>query len=599
MSLLSLSQISYTWGGPLLLDGIDLEIGKGERIGLLGRNGCGKSTLMKILAGEIEPDDGEIRRANGLKVARLIQEVPQGYEGRVAEMVAEGCTDENGHPVQKDEDWKVAQAVKRVLSRMKLNGDDSFATLSSGMKRRVLLAKALAGEPDILLLDEPTNHLDIASIAWLERFLKGYDGTLVFVTHDRVFLKSLATRIIEIDRGRLFDWTCDYPTFLRRKEAALHEEDQQNLHFDRKLAEEEVWIRQGIKARRTRNEGRVRALEKMREEHQGRRQRVGNVQMQAAGAERSGRLVIEAEHVSFAYDDDVVVSDFSILMARGDKIGIIGPNGSGKTTLLKLLLGKLEPTTGSIRIGTRLEVAYFDQLREQIDPEKTVIENVGEGQDMLTINGKQKHIYGYLQDFLFTPERARRPARYLSGGEQNRLLLAQLFKRASNLIVLDEPTNDLDAETLELLEELVTNYAGTVLLVSHDRAFLNNVVTSTLVFEEGGQVKEYAGGYDDYVRQSAANAPTDEIQTKQEKKPKQQVAKPAKLTFKEQRELESLPQNIAKREREQTELHATMADPDFFKQGGEQIAKATSRLETLDEELGKLFARWEELEDRQ
>jgi len=612
MALLSLSRASFSWGGPLLLDAVALEIDNGERIGLLGRNGTGKSTLMKILAGEIEPDDGEIFRANGLRVARLSQEVPLDYAGSVAEIVAEGLgasggesgdlTDGSIAGQSHIDDWKIDQAVESVLSRMKLEGNEVFDTLSSGMKRRALLARALVAEPSILLLDEPTNHLDIDSISWLERFLKGYNGTLLFVTHDRAFLQALATRIIEIDRGRLFDWTCDYSTFLKRKQATLDAEEQQNREFDRKLAQEEVWIRQGIKARRTRNEGRVRALKVMREEHRQRRQQVGNVRMQAVEAQRSGRLVIEAKRVSFAYDDQSIVDNFSTLITRGDRIGIIGPNGSGKSTLLKLLLGDLEPATGKIRHGTRLQVIYFDQLREQIDEEKSVVENVGEGQEMLLIGDKRKHIYGYLQDFLFTPERARRPARFLSGGERNRLLLAKLFTRPSNVIVLDEPTNDLDTETLELLEELVTSYAGTLLLVSHDREFLNNVVTNTLVFEGNGQIKEYAGGYDDYVRvREAELASTAEI-AKPVKKPKSDrpsAGKSARLTYKERMELEALPQRIDELEQQQREFHTAMAAPDFFKQQGSEIANAKSRLEAIERELSDLYSRWEELEARQ
>ena len=612
MSHLSLSRVSFSWGGPLLLDGVDLEIDQGERIGLLGRNGTGKSTLMRILAGEIDPDDGEILRASGLRVSRLAQEVPQAYAGSVAEIVAEGLAASGGKGADETDgsiagqshidNWKVDQAVERVLSRMKLDGNDAFDTLSSGMKRRALLARALVAEPDILLLDEPTNHLDIESISWLERFLKGYDGTLVFVTHDRVFLQALATRIIEIDRGRLFDWTCDYSTFIKRKQAALDAEEQHSRDFDRKLAQEEVWIRQGIKARRTRNEGRVRSLTKMREERRQRRQQIGNVRMQAVEAERSGRLVIEAKGVSFAYGDQIVVGDLSTLITRGDRIGIIGPNGSGKTTLLKLLLGELEPAAGTIRHGTRLQVIYFDQLREQIDEEKTVVENVGEGQEMLLIGGKRKHIYGYLQDFLFTPERARRPARFLSGGERNRLLLAKLFTRPSNVIVLDEPTNDLDTETLELLEELVTNYAGTLLLVSHDRAFLNNVVTSTLVFEGNGQIKEYAGGYDDYLRGREAAVTSAAETPKPAKKPKSDqisAGKPARLNYNERRELESLPQRIDELEQQQCELHTAMAAPAFFKQQGSEIANAKSRLDAIERELSELYSRWEELEARE
>ena len=593
MSLVSLRGVSFTWSGPPLLDEVDLEIGRGERIGLLGRNGAGKSTLLKIINSEIGPDNGIVWPADGIHIGRLVQEVPPGDDKSVAEVIREGVNKENTQP-----EWEIEQAAERVLSRMSLDGNAPFASLSSGMKRRTLLAQALITEPDLLLLDEPTNHLDIESIAWLEGFLKKYGGSLLFITHDRVFLQALATRIVEVDRGKLFDWTCDYLTFLKRKEAALHAEEQQQALFDKKLAEEEVWIRQGIKARRTRNEGRVRALKKMREERRQRRERTGNVSMQAQQAERSGRLVIEAKNLSFAYGEDLIVDDFSALISRGDKIGIIGPNGAGKSTLLKLLLGELAPDSGSVRHGTKLEVIYFDQLREQIDEEKTVVENVGEGQELLDLGGRRQHIYGYLQDFLFTPERARRPARYLSGGERNRLMLARIFKRPSNVMVLDEPTNDLDAETLELLEELVANYTGTLLLVSHDRAFLNNVVTSTLAFEDDGRVKEYDGGYDDYVRQR------DEAEVPKTPKPAQAV-KPTgerksrdrlrKLSFKEQKELESLPNRIEELEAEQTALHEAMADPDYFKRDGDELAKDSNRLESLAEELRLSYQRWEEL----
>ncbi|QDV51227.1 ATP-binding cassette domain-containing protein [Gimesia fumaroli] len=595
MSLMSLNQISFTWSGPPLLDDLSLEINAGERIGLLGRNGAGKSTLMKIIAGELEPDDGEIRRDKDLRIARLVQEVPSGGTQRIHDIVAEAAKPFFEH------DWEIDHAVERILSRMNLDRETTFESLSSGMKRRVLLAQSIVQSPDILLLDEPTNHLDIPAIKWLEQFLQSYEGTLLFVTHDRMFLQTLATRIIEIDRGQLYDWTCDYETFLKRKEALLEAEEKQNALFDKKLAEEEVWIRQGIKARRTRNEGRVRALKAMREERSQRRSKVGNVRMDVASGERSGQLVIEAKNVSFSYGAEPVIKDFSTLITRGDKIGIVGRNGAGKTTLLKLLLGELKPDTGSIRLGTNLEILYFDQLREQIDEEKTVIENVGEGLDTLTINGKPKNIYGYLQDFLFTPERARRPARYLSGGERNRLLLAKLFKRPTNLMVLDEPTNDLDAETLELLEELICNHPGTLLLVSHDRAFLNNVVTATLVFEEGGHVKEYAGGYDDYLLQSANNQNSEKnlvdttARTEQASEPKKTVVK---LTYKEERELAQIPQRIEELEQEQAELNSAMASPEFFKQSNEVITESTTRIEAIQQELELLLERWEELEAR-
>ena len=614
MALLSLRNLSFTWSGPPLLDNATIEIERGERIGLLGRNGAGKSTLMKIIVGEVKPDDGTVQLAADAKIARLVQEVPEEETRHrtVTEIVREGYVQEDAAAdgEYSHDDWQAEHAVERVLSRMKLDGDVVFSTLSSGMKRRVLLAQALVMEPDILLLDEPTNHLDIDSILWLEGFLRKFDGTLIFVTHDRAFLQALATRIIEIDRGRLFDWTCDYETFLRRRQELLDAEEKANAEFDRKLAEEEVWIRQGIKARRTRNEGRVRALKKMREERKQRRDAVGNVRMQAVEAERSGQLVLEAKDVSFSYgadDEQPIISGLSLLLTRGDRVGIIGPNGAGKSTLLKLLLGELQPTSGTLRHGTNLQTIYFDQLREQIDEEKTVAENVGEGQELLLINGQRKHIYGYLQEFLFTPERARRPARYLSGGERNRLLLARIFKRPSNLMVLDEPTNDLDAETLELLEDLVSGYSGTLLLVSHDRSFLNNVVTSTLAVEGDGSVKEYDGGYDDYVRQKS-QAEAAEQQAAALSAPKLPSTPPAasapakpvanKLTWKEERELEALPEKIEQLEAEQSELHTAMADPAFFKQDGAAIAETTARLEALATELETALARWEELESR-
>jgi len=608
MSLLSLRDVSFTWSGPPLLDRLSLEIERGERIGLLGRNGAGKSTLMKILAGELAPDDGEVKPAAGIRIGRLIQEVPAGTQDlNLKELVASGYQ----HDPDPAHDWEADHAVEQVLERMGLEGTQQFATLSSGMKRRALLAQAIVQEPEILLLDEPTNHLDIDSITWLEGFLKNYSGTLIFITHDRVFLQALATRILEVDRGQLFDWTCDYATFLHRKQQLLEAEEKQNALFDKKLAIEEVWIRQGIKARRTRNEGRVRALKKMREERARRRERIGNVKMQSGTAERSGHLVVQAKDVSFAYDDRPIIQNFSTLISRGDKVGIIGPNGAGKSTLLKLILGELQPTSGTVRQGTNLQVIYFDQLREQIDEEKTVVENVGEGMETIEINGQRKHIVGYLQDFLFTPDRARRPARYLSGGERNRMLLARIFKHPSNVMVLDEPTNDLDQETLELLEELVDSYAGTVLLVSHDRAFLNNVVTSTLVLAGDGSVQEYDGGYDDYLRQrvvtkvGAAKAGTAKAGTAKKgatsSKPETPPPVPAKvkLTYKEKQELEALPAKIELLEQEQSNLHTRMADPEFFKQASQEITAATDRLAEIGKLLAEGYARWELLADRE
>jgi ATP-binding cassette subfamily F protein uup len=494
---------------------------------------------------------------------------------------------------------------------MQLDPDRPFASLSAGLKRRTLLGRAIISQPDLLLLDEPTNHLDIESILWLEDFLKAYSGAYIFVTHDRAFLRALATRILEIDRGRLLDWVCDYSTFLKRKADVLAAEEKQDALFDKKLAQEEVWIRKGIKARRTRNEGRVRALEEMRRQRAERRKKVGDVKMQATTLDRSGELVAELTDVSFAYDTRPILNKFSTVITRGDKIGIVGPNGAGKSTLIKLLLGQLPPSAGKVRLGTRLETLYFDQLREQIDGEKTVADNVADDGDQVILNGKPRHIYGYLQDFLFTPERARQPAKFLSGGERNRLLLARLFKRSSNLLVLDEPTNDLDEETLELLEEIVTNYEGTLLLVSHDREFLNNVVTSVLAIDGDGNVAEYGGGYDDYARQKSSQAaktssqptpppikssPANQPLTTAAPAPAK-TAKP-KLSFKEQKELESIPTKIESIETQREQLHTAMAEPGFYQQDSTTIATAVAKLEKLDQQLAQLFARWEELEKR-
>lgn len=582
----------FSWDGSILLDQIDLDLSHGEHVGLLGRNGCGKSTLMKMLAGEIEADKGHIRRAKDLQVARLAQEVPEGLDEKVRDFIGADL-----HFPEEDI-WQKEKAVGSVLKQMKLDGDDRVKTLSSGMKRRVLLAKTIVSKPDVLLLDEPTNHLDIDSILWLEGFLKNYTGTVVFVTHDRVFLQTLAQRIIEIDRGKLFDWSCDYPTFLNRKQAFLEAEEKQNAQFDKKLAQEEVWVRKGVMARRTRNEGRVRVLEKMREDRKERRKQIGSVNMQAMEAERSGQLVVETRNLSFAYEMEPIVSDLSTVIMRGDRIGIVGKNGSGKTTLLKLLLGDLKPTEGSVRQGTKLEIIYFDQLRQQIDEDKSIAENIGEGQGVITINGHSKNIYSYLEDFLFTPDQARQPVRHLSGGEKNRLLLAQLFKYPANLIVMDEPTNDLDAETLELLEEMIANFKGTLLLVSHDRAFLNNVVQSTLVLEGNGVVREYAGGYDDYLIQQKATVPSFYKGTKATKikRPKTIANKLKKLTFKEQKLLEALPEQIAQLEEEQSGIQEQLDDPEFFKKTWQITQKATQRFEALGAELLEAYAQWEELD---
>ncbi len=617
MRILTLSEVGFTWRKPALLDNINLAIDKGERIGLLGRNGTGKSTLMKILAGEVQPDHGQIRREPKTRIARLIQEVhtdqllnDKGEPATIRDIALRGWqagsdSSDASHSAAHDQDWQSTAALDRTLSRMQLDGDLNFNSLSAGMKRRALLAQAIISNPDLLLLDEPTNHLDIDSILWLENFLKGFNGALLFVTHDRVFLQALATRILEIDRGRLFDWECGYAKFLERKAAALAAEEKQNELFDKRLAEEEVWIRKGIEARRTRNEGRVRALEAMRRERSDRRDKVGNVKMQAAVQEKSGQLVTDVQKVSFAYGDRVILKPFSTKIMRGDKIGIVGPNGAGKSTLLKVLLGELAPTSGTVRTGTKLEVLYFDQLREQIDGEKTIAENVADGNERLLIGGQERHIYGYMQDFLFTPDRARQPAKFLSGGERNRLLLARLFRQSSNVLVLDEPTNDLDTETLELLEELVSSYEGTLLLVSHDRAFLNNVVTSILALDGAGNVIELGGGYDDYQRyrqrqqeqaEAAQASSTAKATAVTETKPKKDAQK---LTFKEQRELEQLPDRIAQNEATQADLHAQMAAPDFFKQPPDAIKQVTQQLADLEQQLTQLYQRWEELESRQ
>ncbi len=598
MALVSLNEIHFGYGGGPLLENVSLQIERGERVGLVGRNGSGKSTLMKLISGELFPDDGQVLRGPGVRIGRLIQEVPSGNDSSVQEIVAMGLSPTNlagDAPAEPLEPWELEHRVERVLEQMSLDPHARFAALSSGMKRRVLLAQALVSQPDLLLLDEPTNHLDIEAVAWLEEFLIRYGGTLVFVTHDRVFLRKLSTRIIEVDRGRLLDWPCDYTTFLQRKEAALEVEAQQAALFDKRLAQEEVWVRTGIKARRTRSEARVRELVKMREERRQRKDRVGNVRLVVQEAERSGRLVIEAKKIGFAWDQKPVLHDFSTLILRGDKIGVIGPNGSGKSTLLRLLLGQLTPTTGTVRLGTKLEVAYFDQLREQLDENKTAQENVGEGKQMLVINGQERHVLGYLQEFLFSPERARTLVRYLSGGERNRLMLAKLLTKPSNMLVLDEPTNDLDAETLELLEDLLIEYPGTVLLVSHDREFLNNVVSSTLVFEGDGIVKDYDGGYDDWQRQRTVSQTTAAF-PETLMRPSKSGPAPRKLSFKEQRELESLPARIDQLETEQAALHVTMSAPSFYQQPKSDIAATSAKLEALERELADVFTRWESLE---
>lgn len=611
MALVSIRELSIGFRGPPLLDCVSCQIERGDRIGLLGRNGAGKSTLLRMLCGDLEPDDGEIAVTQGARVSLLPQDVPADIRGRVDGVVAGGLPPSPDTP---ESAWQDEHRVERVLSRMELDGGARFEVLSSGMKRRVLLARTLVADPDLLLLDEPTNHLDIDAIAWLESFLDRWEGTFIFVTHDRMFLRKLADRIVELDRGKLFDWTCGYDTFLQRKEAALAAEEKQNALFDKRLAQEEVWIRKGILARRTRNEGRVRALEKMRRERRERRSVAGKVRMQVSQELRSGNLVAEAANVSFAYDDRPIFRDFSTVVTRGDKIGVIGPNGAGKTTLLRVLLGELPPSQGTVRLGTNLQIAYFDQLRAQLVDEKTVQENVADGYDTIRVGGKTKHVIGYLQDFLFTPERARTPVRFLSGGERNRILLARLFAKPANVIVLDEPTNDLDVETLELLEELLVEYDGTVLLVSHDRAFLNNVATGTIAFE-GDQVREYVGGYDDWLRQrpqpslDSSDAGSKAAGTSQPEAARRgkgvstsastdQKERPRRLTYKEKQELAELPATIERLETEIARLHDAMAAPEFYKQPSDGIARETNQLRQLEEQLSQTYERWEDLEAR-
>ncbi len=585
MALLSLQNLHKAFGGPQLLNDATLQIERSERICLVGRNGEGKSTLLKIVNGSLEADSGDIIRQPGLKVRRLRQNIPLDLAETVEELVFQGL--ENPH-----DDWTSHQAVDKAVSLVGLENGWHFNELSGGQKRRALLAQSLVCDPDILVLDEPTNHLDIESIQWLENFLGRYKGTLLFVTHDRTFLRKLATRIVELDRGKLHSWACDYDTYLTRKEALLAGEAEQWAQFDKKLAQEEVWIRKGIKARRTRNEGRVRELEKMRGDRSQRRERTGSVNMQVTEARLSGRKVIVAKNVSYDYGGLPLLEDFSANIMRGDKIGVIGPNGCGKSTLIKLLLGELEPKAGTVAHGTKLEVAYFDQHRAQLDETKTVAENVCT-EEFITIGNSKKHVLGYLQDFLFTPDRARQKAGVLSGGERNRLLLAKLFTKASNVLVLDEPTNDLDMETLDLLEELLAHYEGTLLLVSHDRSFLNHVVTNTLVFEDG-VVNEYPGGYDDWLEQRKQKEGIRQEALGNSPSEKQKSGR--KLSNKERTELATLPKLIEQLETEQETLHQAMADPSFYKQTKDKISAVTVRAEKIPQKLDEAFERWEDLE---
>ena len=622
MALLTMQQINMAFGGLPLLDKQDFHIEEGQKMGLVGRNGVGKSTLLHLLNGDFSPDQGQIMRRQGLKVSLLPQEHPTGVSGSLYQVAAHGLgklgiflTEQHGYAANEllaederqkimadlDENkvWSLHQNITSILTKLKLDPKARFETLSGGYQRRALLARTLAAGPDLLMLDEPTNHLDIESITWLESYLAQQTTTLIFITHDRMFLRNLATRIVELDRGRLTDWACDYPTFINRKEKARENEQARWARQDRKIVEEETWLRKGLKARRTRNEGRVRALMEMREQRSQRRQRTGSVSMLAQEAERSGKLVATARDISFGYEPEKqIIKQLKTIILWGDKVGIMGPNGSGKTTLLRLLLGSLTPQSGEIKRGARIKPAYFDQLRQTLDQEKTVAQNINPDADTIVINGRQKHVISYLKDFLFSAQRAQSPVKTLSGGERNRLLLAKLFTQPSNLLVLDEPTNDLDTDTLELLESLLVEYNGTVLLVSHDRAFINNVVTSTLVIDSKGVVTEYAGGYDDWLSQSKSREKENNSSIKKTKPRRIKQAQP-KLTWKQERELEDLPALLEGLEKEQADLEQAMSAPDFYRQEGDQVAKAKTRLEELEGEMESLLERWEELESIQ
>ncbi len=597
MALISCQNLRIAFGGRALLEGAILHVDRGERIGLVGRNGEGKSTLLKIVAGQIDPDQGELHREAGVRIAYLPQEVPHGLEGTVADVIAAGV------PQHADPH----HTVQRLTSLLLLDPSEPFEQLSGGQKRRTLLGCALAGEPDLLLLDEPTNHLDIDSIEWLEGFLARWNGSVLFVTHDRAFLQRLATRIVELDRGSLTSWSCDYPTYLERKEELLASEERAWELQDRKLAAEEAWIRRGIKARRTRNEGRVRALQRLRAERQERRQRVGQVRMAIQEAGRSGAKVITAEHLDFAWPDQVIVRDFSTTIVRNDVVGLIGPNGCGKTTLLSLLLGTLEPDSGSVTHGHSLQVSYFDQHRTELDGDATVVDSLADGNEWVIVGDQKRHVFAYLEDFLFSPERARQPVRSLSGGERNRLLLARLFARPANVLVLDEPTNDLDAETLELLEARLADFGGTALLVSHDRRFLDHLCTSTLVFEGEGRVKEYVGGYTDWRRTvarnradaAAASVPgSGSLHGSKDAAPDRSGAgaRPPKLSYDQKKEWEALPGRIEALEGELETLHTTMADAAFYRGDAEDIRTATERAQTLPADIEAAYERWAELD---
>ncbi|HWQ70222.1 MAG TPA: ATP-binding cassette domain-containing protein [Patescibacteria group bacterium] len=629
MPLISLDHVSIAHGHVPLLDDASLQVEAGERVCVIGRNGTGKSTLLQILSGDQVPDSGSVWRQPEIGIARLVQDVPLSSNRPVFDVVAEGLGNlgelvaayhhtavevaERGTDIsleklgmlqrelEERDGWRLEQRVETVIKRLDLPAEAIVDALSGGWRRRVLLARALVAQPQLLLLDEPTNHLDIEAMIWLEEFLKTYAGAVVFVTHDRVFLQNLATRIVELDRGTLTSWPGDYATFLRRKEEWLASEAAQNDKFDKRLTEEEAWLRQGIKARRTRDEGRIRTLMAMRQERAARRAQVGTVRLQAEIGERSGRLVFEAGDISKSFGDKAVVRDLSLRVMRGDRVGLIGPNGSGKTTLLRLLIGELTPDTGDVKRGANVQVAYYDQQREQLDPQRTVFDTVGDGNDTVTVNGRAQHVHGYLRDFLFPPERAYARVQTLSGGERNRLLLARLFTKSANVLILDEPTNDLDIETLELLESYLIEWPGTLLLVSHDRAFIDHVVTSTLVFEGGGHVQEYVGGYEDWLRQRGTREMAAKAQPERPARlavPPVTVATRKKPTYREQRELDQLPAQIEVLEHEHAQLTASIADPYFYRQPADSITRALARLEALTHELHDAYARWDELDSR-
>ncbi len=630
MDLIRITKAQLAYGTHPLLDDADALIESGERVCIVGRNGAGKSTLLKVLDGQVQLDDGEINQLSGLKISRLEQDPPKGASGTVFDYVAAGLPDlaqllidfhhvstalqsrqddkllaqleRLSNAIEAKDGWRFESRIKLVLGQLQLDAESELSTLSGGWLRKVALAKALVSDPDLLLLDEPTNHLDLASVMWLEQFLKEFKGGIVFISHDRAFIRALATRILDLDRGKLISYPGDYAKYLEQKAHDLKVEEQQNALFDKKLAEEEAWIRQGIKARRTRNEGRVRALKALRNERKARVEQVGKADINIETAQRSGKLVVEAQHVSHAFGDKRIVDDFSTILIRGDRVGLVGPNGVGKTTLLKLLFGDIKADGGKIKQGVNLEIAYFDQYRDKLDEEATVQDNVAEGKQEVNVGGRSRHVLGYLQDFLFPPARARTPVKALSGGEKNRLLLAKIFLKPSNVLVLDEPTNDLDIETLELLEDIINQYQGTVLIVSHDREFIDNTCSSVWGFSGNGEVVEVVGGYSDYQAYRKAREDAQKvIESKQEEKPqpKPSAKKSSKLSYKHKLELEQLPAQVEALENELEALQTEVNSADFFKQDSETTTSRLNHLAALESKLEAAYERWEELEELQ